>query len=239
MSVMRPHDSCQQLDREAKEIDVFQDAGPAFHDAALRSCNEINSPLLRLPAEIRLQIYEYVIGSRVVHVRMNWSGVCIPSGFSYSCLEETSSLLESHEKRMRKLAVPFGPDVTVLSRVCHQTYKETVALPFKLYVWAFETAFTLDQFVSVKRLVKLEHKSAIRTVAVPTPGPYRSSERILLDLQTVLLIGSFKSDRTGLEDAPRLAKGPSRAILTLKRERSNNTWVRSSKDAKFARGTFD
>lgn len=158
---------------------------------------------------------------------MNWSGVCIPSGFSYSCLEDTTPLLESHEKRMRQKVVPFGPDVTILSQVCRQTHKETATLPFKLYVWAFETPFTLDQFVSVKRLVKLEHKNAIRTVALPTPGPYRSSERILLDLQTVLLIGSFKPDNTEVINAP-LYEPRRRAILTLKRERSNNTWVRSS-----------
>lgn len=182
--------------------------------------------LLRLPAEIRLQIYEYVIGSRVVHVRMTWSGVCIPSGFAYTCLENTYPLLEIHQKDVLAKAVPFGADVTVLSQVCRQLHREGSTLPFRLYIWAFETAFTLDQFICMKRKIPLQCKNAIKTVAMPTPGPYRSSERVLLGLTTVLLIGTVVQG--DFEHANKVHEAPSRAILPLRKSLTNGTWVRDN-----------
>ncbi|OAL47688.1 hypothetical protein IQ07DRAFT_589872 [Pyrenochaeta sp. DS3sAY3a] len=195
------------------------------------------SLFLQLPAEIRLQIYEYVLGSYVVHVRMSWSGVSIPSGFSYSCLENTRPLLERNEKALLARSIPFGSDVTVLTQVCYQTYKETALLPFKWYIWAFETAFTLDQFFALRRKVPVAYKSAIWTVAVPMPGPYRSTERLMHGLQTVLLIGSFQPGSA--EDASdQEAQNPSRGIMTIRKDNAGNSWVRCDEKAEFARSLF-
>lgn len=195
------------------------------------------SSFLQLPAEIRLHIYEYVLGSYVVHVRMSWSGVSIPSGFSYSCLEDTQALLERNEKALLARSVPFGSDVTVLTQVCYQTYKETALLPYKWYIWAFETAFTLDQFFALRRKVPVAYKSAIWTVAVPMPGPYRSTERLMHGLQTVLLIGSFQASR--VEDASdQDAPTPSRGIMTIRKENAGNAWIRCDEKAEFAKNLF-
>ena len=191
-----------------------------------------NTPLLfRLPPEIRLHIYEYVIGSRVVYVRMFWSGVCIPSGFSYRCLEDTQALLENQQTDVLAKAIPFGPDMTVLSKVSRQMRKETAILPFQFYIWAFETAWTMDQFVCMKREIPVEYKNAIRMVAVPTPGPYQASEKVLADLHTVLLVGKFKKPEGEPEDLEAVSDPSKRGILTLRRAKTGNAWIRSDEQA--------
>ncbi|KAH7072062.1 hypothetical protein BKA63DRAFT_567992 [Paraphoma chrysanthemicola] len=201
---------------------------------SITTCNEKRSPLLHMPAEIRLQIYEYVLGSRVVHVRSKWTGIFTPAGFSYACLESTEPLLEPRESEVLKHAVPFGQDYLNLGHLCRQIQKETACLPFTVYTWAFETAFTLDQWVSMKSNIPVQYKNAIRKVAVPTPGPYQSSDRTLLSLNQVLLIGTFKSSNdttTSAWDAPR-------AIITLTKDKATNTWTRRGEHAQYAKDLF-
>jgi hypothetical protein len=188
-----------------------------------------NSSLLSLPAEIRLQIYEHVLGTRTVHVRMKWTGICTPAGFLYSCLEDIQPLLESGESKILAHAVPFGPEIHSLSQTCRQMQEETANLPFKAYTWAFETAFTLDQWVSMKSQIPVQYKNAIRTVAVPTPGVYQSSQRILLSLYKIFLVGTFSPVHT----SPALnadSDVPGRAIITLRKDKATDTWIRETKD---------
>lgn len=175
------------------------------------------SPLLCLPAELRLQIYGHILESRTIYVRMRWSGICTPSGFEYFCLQNSQPLLESGEKKILAHTVPFIPEIKSLAHTCRLIQKETGYLPFKLYTWAFETAFALDQWVSIKNQIRPEHKNAIRSVAVPTPGPYRASERVLSNLSEVLLIGSYVRDSESTSSE--------RSIVTLTKDPKSNTWV--------------
>jgi hypothetical protein len=200
--------------------------------------NQRASSLLRLPAELRLQIYNLVIPRRVIHVRMKWSGICIPAGFQYTCLENTDPLLASSEKKTLAHAVPFGPDLRRLSETCRQIHGETAHLPFETHIWSFETAFTLDQWVSMKSQVPLAHKNTIRTVAVPPPGPYRSSERILLSLHEVLLVGTAH-DRPADANPNVNQQASTKAILILKKDKLGGTYGahRSSRTI-FGRGAF-
>jgi hypothetical protein len=200
--------------------------------------NQHVSLLLRLPAELRLQIYNLVIPSRVVHVRIKWSGICIPAGFQYTCLENTDPLLASSEERTLSHAVPFGPDLRLLSQTCRQIHGETALLPFETHIWSFETAFTLDQWVSMKSQVPLAHKNTIRTVAVPPPGPYRSSERILLSLHKVILVGTAH-DRAADVNQDVNQRAPTKAMITLKKDKLVGTWVRSGERAQFAKDLFE
>lgn len=184
-------------------------------------------PLLSLPPELRSQIYEYIIGSRVVHVRMNWVGIFSPTGFSYSCFNDIQPLLESSARDLLGKAVPFGTDVTTLTRVCRQMHQDTSVLPFKLWVWTFEDAFTLDQFVTAKGLgvIPLRQKEAIRRVAVAPPGPHRSHEKVLQSMQEVLLISftqpAIAHQTEGSSPMPR------RGMFRLRRDPFTDTWLRN------------
>lgn len=179
-------------------------------------------PLLRLPPELRSQIYSYVVGSRVVHVRMNWAGIFSPTGYSYSCFSDLQPLLDCSPRDLNSNAVPFHTDVTTLGRVCRQMYQDTSLLPFKLWVWAFEDAFTLDQFVTARGLgcIPVRHKEAIRRVAVAPPGHHQSHEKVLQGLQEVLLISSIRpSSNDGLSAAT------PRKVIRLRRDTVTNAWL--------------
>jgi hypothetical protein len=155
-------------------------------------------PLLRLPPELRSQIYSYVVGSRVVHVRMNWAGIFSPTGYSYSCFSDLQPLLDCSPRDLHSNAVPFHT------------------------VWAFEDAFTLDQFVTARGLgcIPVHHKEAIRRVAVAPPGHHQSHEKVLQNLQEVLLISSIRpSSNDGLSAAT------PRKVIRLRRDTVTNTWL--------------
>lgn len=186
------------------------------------------SPLLNLPLELRSQIYEYIIETRVVHVRMNWVGIFSPTGFSYSCFNDLQPLLDPPASDLLAKAVPFTSDITILNLVCRQMHQDTSLIPFKSWVWSFEDAFTLDLFVTAKRLssIPIHHKEAIRRVAVAPPGPHRSHERVLQSLQEVLLIRS--GDLPVENDQHNNISLPSRReVLRLRRDTLTDTWLRN------------
>lgn len=186
------------------------------------------SPLLSLPPELRSQIYEYIIDSRVVHIRMNWAGIFSPTGYSYSCFNDLQPLLDMSARDLFSKAIPFDRDVTTLGRVCRQMRQDTFLLPFKLWVWAFEDAFTLDQFVTARGLgsIPVHHKEAIRKVAVSPPGHHRSHEKVLQGLQEVLLIGYVRPAEDDDEAEPD-ASQHRRDIIRLRRDTLTDTWLRS------------
>jgi hypothetical protein len=199
--------------------------------------NERASPLLRLPAELRIQIYEYVLGNRVVHVRMNWTDTRIPSGFLYTCHNDTQPLL-TKASSLRKNAVPFGPEVGAFAHTCRLIQRETACLPFTLYTWAFETAYTLDQWIKVDTGIPAQHKHALLRVAVPTPGPYRASEQILQSLHELTLIGSVDPRKTysSYSGSHRCLH---RTLILLSKSKINGMWVRGSKSARYAKDLFE
>jgi hypothetical protein len=82
-----------------------------------------------------------------------------------------------------------------------------------------------------------EIPNPVGKVAVPTPGPYTSSERILTDLQEVLLIGKPKST-TAVIDQARSSAGPMYPLITLKRDKTTNTWKSSGEHSQYARHIF-
>jgi hypothetical protein len=116
-------------------------------------------------------------------------------------------------------------------------HAETSWLPFKTFTWSFETAFTLDQWVSTKDRIPAHNKHAIRTVAVPTPGPYQSSEQKMLNLREILLFGIPNAVITESEDDAEAQK-PAPAIITLKKDRVTDTWIRSGEHARFVQELF-
>ncbi|KAF2849640.1 hypothetical protein T440DRAFT_555627 [Plenodomus tracheiphilus IPT5] len=182
-----------------------------------------SSSFLALPAEIRLQIYSHILPPHVIYIRMLWTGVFIPSGFAYHCLPSSAPLISPTEKELLTNVISFSPDISTLTLICKQMHRETAILPFQTWVWAFDTPWTLDQWVSLKRgNVKQESKRSVRTVAVPMPGVFGSSESLMGDLCTVLLTGRFRLE--GEE-----SKEEKTGILTLRRAKGSSTWVRGER----------
>lgn len=207
---------------------VHADVAPVAPNQAMTFTSTVpeQSPLLRLPPELRSQIYDYVVESRVVHVRMNWAGIFSPTGYSYSCFNDLQPMLAFSTRDLHLNAVPFGTDVTILSRVCRQMHQDTTVLPFKLWLWTFEDAFTLDQFVTARGLgcIPVHHKEAIRRIAVAPPGHHQSHEKVLQSLQEVLLIGSARVT-TGEETLEVTSPPPRREVIRLRRDTFTSAWL--------------
>ena len=103
-----------------------------FNSLRLKSArrNARDSPLLRLPAEIRASIWKHALEYPVVKVR--------PSS-------------KRHRKSVR---VNFG-----LLRICRQVYSETARLPHTLNTFSFSTHDDVTNFARRKKLDKLQKLS--------------------------------------------------------------------------------
>jgi hypothetical protein len=208
--------------------DVFAEPTAAADTMTCISRPLRRPPLLKLPPELRPQIYGCVVESRVVHIRMDWAGIFSPTGYSYNCFNDLQPLLEPSARDLHSKAVPFGTDVTILSRVCRQMRKDTFSLPLQLWVWASEDTITLDQFVTAGGLgsIPVRHKEAIRRVAVTPPGLRRSHEKILQSLQEVYLIGGTHSV-AGDDQVDGSPSSSRRDMIRLRRDIFTETWLRS------------
>jgi hypothetical protein len=151
--------------------------------------NQQESPLLRLPAEIRNAICELVLGGLRLHV------ICVPPRWARSChVAARDENTQSGFKELHKL--------TALTLVCRQLYAETNILPFKLNsVYIFS-----DTFHHLATALSDQQRNAISTIRI-----YFYVDRLpRSDLAYMLAqLCGLKCDHRGLEnmDAAREVAG--------------------------------
>jgi len=90
----------------------------------------------------------------------------------------------------------------------------------------------------MKSRIPTQYKNAVRRVAVPAPGPYRSSERVLVDLREVLLVGSGSPVSGDFTSEPRLGLSPL-MLITLKKDKASNAWIWGGEPAQYAKDHFE
>lgn len=166
---------------------------------------------------------------------MNWACTYAQDGFVYECLEDNRLRQEKDERNGSSHSTPFGADIRVLGQICRKMHEETALLPFENFTWAFETAFTLDEWLSKEAGIPMSCKEAIRTVAVPSPGPYRSSERALSNLRELLLIGTPYSTNTYFTMDSKGAKDMGIEMEILRKEKASGAWVKGGARAQYAK----
>ncbi|KAJ0106957.1 hypothetical protein J7T55_011052 [Diaporthe amygdali] len=139
--------------------------------------NRLTSPLLRLPYELRLQIYELVLGDRQIHIFfVPWQHKqrikngqpyteTIKGGFRYEVLQKREDPWKTDRKSLRKLASP-SPEaqITLLSGVCRQLYHETALLPQQMNTWSFETAHAMERYILKENRMPLMQRRAVQTL---------------------------------------------------------------------------
>jgi hypothetical protein len=122
------------------------------HDSSARS-NSVASPLLRLPAEIRVKIWSYVLGGTTFVLR---TGYHSSHNGGYSPVPQFQATFN----------IPVSTTIITfdLLRVCHQIYAETALLYCSLNTFIF-----VDYITFPVSLVKstLAHRHAIRKIYVP------------------------------------------------------------------------
>jgi hypothetical protein len=102
--------------------------------------NQTNSPLLRLPSELRNRVYEYALG-----------GDCEPFTIKASPIDFPMTLLDL-------------PALSLL-RSCRQIYHETANLPYTLIKSKFSDSTSISKFVDQRTPAQLQ---AIRHLVLDT-----------------------------------------------------------------------
>ncbi|ROW02238.1 hypothetical protein VSDG_02409 [Cytospora chrysosperma] len=149
----------------------------AFHP---RDLQKHVSPLLRIPTELRLQIYELVLGNRQIHVfyvpwqhkrRIKNGQVyteTIKGGFRYQVLQKKQDPWELDPRQPRdSTTVPLaslGSRITLLSGVCRQLYHETALLPQQMNTWSFENLHVMERYILRENRMPLLQRRAIQTL---------------------------------------------------------------------------
>ncbi|KAF1997459.1 hypothetical protein P154DRAFT_578880 [Amniculicola lignicola CBS 123094] len=159
---------------------------------AIYERNQIKSPLLRLPPELRNRIFKLAIGDSVVVMNPTWSRIL--HGFP----------------SMDVMTLPALP------RVCRQLYSETNMLPFATYEFRYSYGYHEEVHPGHKAFLPFQ-KSAISTVSIQPVDPYvkgyspgRGSEshfdilarqlKELSGLKTIFVINSRRKFCYWLED---------------------------------------
>src|SRR4051794_33759956 len=135
--------------------------------------NRLESPLLRLPPEIRNQIYELVLDVGQINVCFkkfeHWKArthnngqrcyeTAAPGGFFCRILER-----DQNPWTIRPTAsCPRG--MTLLSSVCRMLYKETVLMPYELNVWSFDSLPTMERYILKEKRLPRPQVRAIRVM---------------------------------------------------------------------------
>jgi hypothetical protein len=116
--------------------------------------NQTDSPLLRLPRELRDEIYKYAIGG-------NQITVCHPDAYYPRFIVRAGAYNEG-SATMAKWKELFD-----LSLTCRQLNAETKDLPYKLSVWANYLGKEFGDFLSQ---LKQSKKQAITTISFRFPS---------------------------------------------------------------------
>jgi hypothetical protein len=118
--------------------------------------NQKESPLLRLPAELRDKIYGYVFSG----------GRIIPH---FSPIRNTFAIFQGFIRNQTIFGPVHGDNPLALLYVCRQTYAETALLPFQEFVFAVG-GLGVDSFNLMMDAFTKQQRESIRHVALSSWG---------------------------------------------------------------------
>ncbi|KAF2109937.1 hypothetical protein BDV96DRAFT_604417 [Lophiotrema nucula] len=161
-----------------RPLDILsKDLAEGTKEAQLWTHNQVASPLLRLPAELRMRIYDFLYpkgGTILIEELKDHAGKSL--GFGCRICEASTDPWRARGKREDKMnpnsdsLTPFTTSMTLLNGVCRQLYRETALLPYarnswgpgdgEIALWNSHTSFS--SYVVVQKRLPLPHRKAIR-----------------------------------------------------------------------------
>ena len=128
--------------------------------------NSLNSPLLRLPGEVRNLIYQYALGGKVISVESNWGDIDTTfmlrskTGFRFAkgCMPVFSRCQSPTKKNLAKGANKLFP----LTTVCRQLASETLGFVHKHNFFMFNS---VGEYRRCARKFTQEQRNAITEFA--------------------------------------------------------------------------
>ncbi|KAG9189779.1 hypothetical protein G6011_06647 [Alternaria panax] len=185
--------------------------------------NQVNSPLLQLPENVRSLIYTYVLGGKSINIGYE----------SYRTIHDPTKPKKAQEvvpifkyrctvfggKRNPYRAVAAEPwlkpptTFTLLNGVCRQMYEETATLPYQLNLIAFDSYNIMFNFLFMEKRLRLAQLDALTNFMLPDELPGSNALARLRNLEIVFLgvaqegraRGAYRVVRTEGEE-PRLTK---------------------------------
>ncbi|KAJ4413306.1 hypothetical protein N0V91_000281 [Didymella pomorum] len=178
-------------------------------EVQLWSTNQSKSPFLRLPDEVRTQIYAYVLGGQTICIGYETYRQMetlteppkLVASFRYACAVYSERNVNPFGNQL-----PFVNTVykyTPLNNICRQLYYETAALPFTLNTLAFSTHNVMFNFLYREQRLSREQRDAITSITLQKELPTANFLVYMRNLQKVVLTddagknlkGSYKVTR--------------------------------------------
>ncbi|KAH8723969.1 hypothetical protein GQ44DRAFT_709430 [Phaeosphaeriaceae sp. PMI808] len=192
-----------RLSRKSKDYEVEKTPPPHLsflgdrmsvkpREAQLWSLNQTNSPFLRLPREIRDQIYEYALGGQTIRIGyVTYRSIARPNRvkqmvpvFRYRCTVFSGLVNPFMDHLPARIKTSRG--FTLLSNICRQLYIETAPLPFQLNYIAFTSHNIMVNFF-MEQHISDEQLNAITVLILPNEVPGPNVLNLLPNLQKVFL----------------------------------------------------
>ncbi|KAF2118249.1 hypothetical protein BDV96DRAFT_569537 [Lophiotrema nucula] len=148
-----------------------------------------DSPLLRLPAEIRRMIWKYAVGGHHIYVHD-------PSlrRARYPKLTYRATLMGFGTHSLPAVPPGFVTPTFSLPKVCRQMYAETALLPYRLNMFAFDAPRIFDVWVRSRTLAQKRATSSLQP-------PLRSTTQIIDGTRAALSKKFPNLERIDLSDS--------------------------------------
>lgn len=173
------------------------------------SVNQSKSPFLRLPEEVRTQIYTYILGGQTICIgyetyRQRETAGKLPTvvpSFRYACAVYNKRNVNPFGSQLPFVSVVYK--YTPLNNICRQLYCETATLPFALNTLAFSTHNVMFNFLYREQRLSREQRDAITSITLQRELPTANFLVYMRNLQKVVLTddagknpkGSYKVTR--------------------------------------------
>ncbi|KAJ9144276.1 hypothetical protein NKR23_g6170 [Pleurostoma richardsiae] len=196
---------------------ILQNTVPAegSREAKEYELNQRVSPLLRIPAELRLRVYDLVLGHRQIyiyyvpwqHKRRVKNGQpyheTIRGGFRCKILYPTQNPWEEPDRWYLK---PFlDVRMTLLSGVCRQLYHETALLPHKLNPWSFQNTYVMERYIMTEGRMTLAQRRTIHTLYC-RENLSKAMEKKFGNLKVIVWKDGKKLRRQDLAEEPQVTR---------------------------------
>lgn len=183
--------------------------------------NQSKSPFLRLPKEVRTQIYEYTLGGNTIIIGYETyrtvenapeSDRVIPM-FKYCCAVYSQRDVNPFQKQLPFINVTYN--FTPLNNICRQLYNETATLPYTLNTLAFSTHNTMFNFLFLEQRLSREQRDAIKSITLQDALPMSNLLTFMQNLQRVVLVDDLAGNAKGTYKVIRV-KGKTPKLLNTR-----------------------
>ncbi|KAF2867912.1 hypothetical protein BDV95DRAFT_621823 [Massariosphaeria phaeospora] len=176
----------QRIAAESKEHELWND-------------NQENSRFLRLPKDVRNQIYDLAFGGDTIVINYtNYETVedneevKIVPRFKYHC-----SVFDKLINPFRLGKLDFSRSVsrnfTQLAGVSRQIYHETKNFPYSFNQWAFESHFIMFNFLALEKRLSRAQRMQIRRILLPNQLPHENLLQHMPALEKVYVLQDIYS----------------------------------------------